>query len=474
MEFAISSHTGNYSTPNKLVGEMEPIAEATLSLIEQESTESTTMTTTSETQPVVANNNDHSLIVSMPDDEEDDIPARTTPPQLYNGSLQNLRRPTGAEQTVTYRESNHATSIHTSNPHKTKQHPQNHNKHGNHSSPNVTMTPSSATAPSHQPMVVSPSSPPTGRSYDPNGDGTMMVIDSPVASPILMNLTHSPPNNDNNINKSDERIDDMSTIVPCDDQNETADETMTSTQLDILEHHKRHLRRHAAGSDSPEALLGRLQQQHSQQSWNSHGTRHHNMMAMVVDKDPHDENEGLISRRLQEIECKKVALHQKRICLEQRLCDFVDSEKRMRVLAGNTTLSGSMSSSLLMTSNTMARSSQSLALSRSSQSSGGSPSVHSLLKPPIPSPRKVLQQQQQQQQRQSSFICQNGDQMVQDYLWKDPRTKKITYRYSGPLNKQKVPQGWGVMRFLDGQVYEGQIYNGYRWGMGTVSMSKTK
>jgi hypothetical protein len=217
----------------------------------------------------------------------------------------------------------------------------------------------------------------------------------------------------------------------------------SSTHIDMMEKHRRHrIRHHLDGTDenamTPEDLFG-----HWQRDPLSLGSNH-----SARQKD--DNNEGLISKRLQEIECKKVSLHQKRICLEQRLYDFVDSEKRMKLMIGN---AHSTSMSLNMTYSTCSVGSP--------PPKGGLASplpTRTLLQPPTPSPNKLYQPL-------SGF--QNGDEMVQDYPWSDPRTKEIAYRYSGPLNTMKQPHGWGIMNFLDGQVYEGQIYNGYRWGMGT-------
>ncbi|CAB9508705.1 whole genome shotgun sequence [Seminavis robusta] len=190
--------------------------------------------------------------------------------------------------------------------------------------------------------------------------------------------------------------------------------------LDNISHHN---------DVAPQDLLGRLQKQSSSS----------NFSGSTGNFPKHNDNEGLISRRLQEIESKKVVLHQKRISLEQRLYEFVDSEKRMRVM-----ISSPSAASLNMTS------------------TSHSPGINvSTLRSPIiiphsNSPLKPLPP-----------VYNNGDEMVQSYPWTDPRTKQVAYRYSGPLNKMKQPQGWGAMHFMDGQVYEGQIYAGYRWGMGT-------
>lgn len=184
-------------------------------------------------------------------------------------------------------------------------------------------------------------------------------------------------------------------------------------------------------------------------------------------QQPEIPNEGLISKRLQDIEFKKLALHRKRISLEQRLFDFVDNEKRMRILTGS---SGSSAASMMY--HHPNNSSMNGSLNRSLQS------TQSLLQPPTPSPRKHLMRQQKHRFSSASpmHTHQNGDQMVMDYPWKDPRAKGnnsddgeevIAYYYTGPLNKIKQPHGIGTMRFLDGQEYEGQIYAGYRWGMGT-------
>jgi len=167
-----------------------------------------------------------------------------------------------------------------------------------------------------------------------------------------------------------------------------------------------------------------------------------------------DANEGLISKRLQAIECKKVALHQKRISLEQRLYDFVDSEKRMRLMISTSPMSAAsfMDTSLMLGSD----------LSHGNRSINNNLNT-SLLHLPMP-----MSPQLRHHQQQLSPSFQNGDEMVQDHPWTDPRSKTIAYRYSGPLNTLKQPHGWGTMHFLDGQVYQGQIYAGYRWGMGTV------
>jgi hypothetical protein len=211
----------------------------------------------------------------------------------------------------------------------------------------------------------------------------------------------------------------------------------THIQTYVEEKHRQHLRRHRLDDDhmnnkpdhhsidfgvTPEDLLGRLQRQPSASS-----------IGFDMD-DPG--NEGLMSKRLQEIESKKVVLHQKRVSLEQRLNDYVDSEKRMRVMISSP-------------AGTVASLNSSVA------------SPQSLLRHPTPSPRKF-----QRQQVEPSYC--NGDEMVQDYPWTDPRTDKVVYLFSGPLNKMKQPHGWGTMHFVDGQVYEGQVYVGYRWGMGTV------
>lgn len=231
---------------------------------------------------------------------------------------------------------------------------------------------------------------------------------------------------------------DMSTIAPAVDCGENSP---SSTQVDIIEYHKRHLQRHSIdqGHDSdvsPDAFLERLQGDSVflNISSNSNGG---------LDL----QNEGLISKRLQEIESKKIILHQKRISLEQRLYDFVDSEKRLRVMVPSPHSSISTTHSSLML--------------HSSQTNSVTSPKSLLLSPPTPSHDNPLMQLQP--------IHQNGDQMVQNFPWNDPRTGTIAHRFSGILNSRKQPQGWGIMHFLDGQVYEGQTYAGYRWGMGTVS-----
>ena len=46
----------------------------------------------------------------------------------------------------------------------------------------------------------------------------------------------------------------------------------------------------------------------------------------------------------------------------------------------------------------------------------------------------------------------------------------VKCRYSGPLNEQDEPHGSnGILRFLDGQVYRGDLKDGQRWGGGSNS-----
>jgi len=218
---------------------------------------------------------------------------------------------------------------------------------------------------------------------------------------------------------------------------------------------------------TPEDLLGRLQNDHHEQLMLISPASQYDNKYNAKD----EQAEGLISRRLQELEVKKVALHQKRISLEHRLYDFVDSEKRMRLMigqssSGNSPISASSSASLA--------SQQSLLMYQSLQSTPSS-----LLRPPTPNSHKTMQRKLQRQ-NPTIHVHQNGDEMVQDYPWRDPRAAKINnggkydnveepiaYYFSGTLNKLKQPHGVGVMKFSDGQVYEGQCYAGYRWGLGT-------
>ena len=233
---------------------------------------------------------------------------------------------------------------------------------------------------------------------------------------------------------------------------------------------------------APEALLKRLQlnddhedrqmivspsRSYASHQKNNHVGQHHHRFINIQQPDK-IQDEGLISKRLQDIEFKKLALHRKRISLEQRLFDFVDSEKRMRVMIGSPFSSPGSSSAASMYNHSMTGG---ISLNQSLQSTQSL-----LLRPPTPSPHK--RHQQQNQQRSPMHSHQNGDQMVLDFPWKDPRAKNnninadndeqvIAYYYTGPLNKIKQPHGIGTMRFLDGQEYEGQVYAGYRWGMGT-------
>jgi hypothetical protein len=255
----------------------------------------------------------------------------------------------------------------------------------------------------------------------------------------------------------------------------------TSHAMDDMEQRqKRHRRRHHLDNDdedkvqqdhnnvdvAPEDLLGRLLQKERSSTLSTASTgfaspRHHLLDSTVDHGDEDEKNEGLISKRFQEIECKKIVLHQKRITLEQKLYDFVDSEKRMRVM-----VSGGSSSSMMLHNTSMM-----------STSSNTAKTAMQLLQPPIPkSPNKQppLPHFNSNINHSSSVsalqpVYKNGDEMVQDYPWVDPRTKEVAYHYSGPLNNSKQPHGWGTMHFMDGQVYQGQIFNGYRWGLGTVS-----
>ena len=212
----------------------------------------------------------------------------------------------------------------------------------------------------------------------------------------------------------------------------------------------------------------------------------HHRAYINIQQPDHKQDEGLISKRLQDIEFKKLALHRKRISLEQRLFDFVDSEKRMRVMMGSPFSSpGSSAASMYNFNHNNNQSLNGTSLNHSLQSTQSL-----LLQPPTPSPHKRLMHSKHNHihQRSPNNNCmhphQNGDQMVLDYPWHDPRAAKnnnnnnnnsdnandekgIAYYYTGPLNKIKQPHGVGTMRFLDGQEYEGQVYAGYRWGMGT-------
>ncbi|CAJ1970296.1 unnamed protein product [Cylindrotheca closterium] len=55
---------------------------------------------------------------------------------------------------------------------------------------------------------------------------------------------------------------------------------------------------------------------------------------------------------------------------------------------------------------------------------------------------------------------------VQDMKWQDKKTG-MSVLYSGPLTEEEEPHGSGVLKFLDGQIYEGEIWHGVRCGHGT-------
>lgn len=265
---------------------------------------------------------------------------------------------------------------------------------------------------------------------------------SPSAPPSVSTMMDSPTSVITDVMSS---VSGLSTIVGTVHCN---NESPSSTHNDMLEQHRRHRIRHQLDVNdddvTPQDLMGRLQRDPLRNFGSSlHGSW----------RD--EENGALISRRLQEIESKKVSLHQKRVSLEQRLYDFVDTEKRLRV--------NPHSMSLNMTYSTCSLASPQDSLKSVSTSTRTPQTIQELLRPPTPSPNKHCQQNEMQMQP----VFQNGDEMVQDYPWKDPRTNEIVYHYSGTLNTMKQPHGWGMMQFLDGQIYEGQVDNGYRWGMGT-------
>lgn len=54
-------------------------------------------------------------------------------------------------------------------------------------------------------------------------------------------------------------------------------------------------------------------------------------------------------------------------------------------------------------------------------------------------------------------------------IWNDPKTGMSVF-YSGPLNEENEPNGsGGVLKFLDGQIYEGEVFRGMRCGHGINS-----
>ena len=391
-------------------------------------------------QRSISNREAQPLQVPNPSDKNSKRPAAESHPKQNNVNINKNLKPPPSTQTMTM----------------TPQHKQKHNEYNTYSSTynqSATLV-SPLTIANDNELPSSPSSPPS-------------VSTSPTSVMTPVGMTS---------------ISNMSTIVGTTvngDDDGGISPSSTHVVDDFMEpHHHRHSRRHRRppkhleddnnenveehehGQEhevAPEALLGRLQRDDLVvvSPSDSHPNTGNNHTHTYI-KVPEEENEGLISKRLQEIEFKKFALHKKRISLEQRLYDFVDSEKRMRVMIG---------SPLSSPSNRNNGSSSSL-MNHSLQS------TRSLLRPPTPSPHK-LQLKHHQQQYSLMHAHQNGDEMVQDYPWKDPRAKNsnnevvIAYYYSGPLNKFKQPHGVGTMKFLDGQEYEGQVYAGYRWGMGT-------